>query len=97
MGVHAGHSGRRPLNEVLTTHHVELVGVEGSAKWGAHVAIALIAAPRAVLAEPTLGPAQSLEVYDPSPPSASPSSTSIACHVHFVGLRDRRAHRGRRH
>ena len=73
------------------------VGVEGSAKWGAHVAIALtaagfdtrevpasrsaaqrrsrrlgktdavdaIASARALQAEPTLGPVQALEVYDP--------------------------------
>lgn len=78
-------------------HGVELVGVECSASWGAHVAIALVAAgfdtrevppqrsanarrkrrlaktdvvdavaiARAVLAEPTLGPVQTLEVYDP--------------------------------
>jgi transposase len=30
--------------EVLTTHRVEVVGIEGSASWGAHVAIALVAA-----------------------------------------------------
>jgi transposase len=83
--------------DVLTTHRVQLVGVEGSAKWGAHIAVALIAAgfdsrevppqrtaahrrsrrldktdavdaiaaARAVLAEPTLGPVQALEIYDP--------------------------------
>ncbi len=83
--------------ELLTTHRVERVGVEGSASWGAHVAIAVVAAgfdarevppqrsaaqrrarrtdktdivdavaiARAVLAEPTLGPVQALEVYDP--------------------------------
>lgn len=83
--------------ELLTTHGVQLVGVEGSGKWGTHVAIALVAAGfdtrevpaqrtaaqrrsrrlektdavdaisagRAVLAEPTLGPAQALEIYDP--------------------------------
>lgn len=83
--------------EVLGTHRVEQVGVEGSASWGSHVAIALgaagfdvrevppqrsaaqrrarrldktdnvdaVAAARALLAEPTLGPAQALEIYDP--------------------------------
>ncbi|MEZ5218194.1 MAG: transposase [Ilumatobacteraceae bacterium] len=79
---------------VLNTHGVHQVGVEGSASWGAHVAIALVAAgfdtrevppqrsahqrrarrlgktdhvdaiatARALLAEPTLGPVQALEV-----------------------------------
>jgi transposase len=83
--------------DLLTAHRVGQVGVEGSASWGAHVAIALVAAgfdarevpaqrsaaqrrarrqpktdavdavatARAVLAEPTLGPVQTLEVYDP--------------------------------
>ncbi len=83
--------------EMLTAHGVELVGIEGSAGWGAHAAIAYvaagfdcrevppqrtaaqrrarrldktdhvdaIAAARALLAEPTLGPVQALEVYDP--------------------------------
>ena len=83
--------------DLLTAHGVDTVGVEGSAKWGAHVAIALsaagfdarevpasrsaaqrrsrrlgktdavdaVAAARALLAEPTLGPAQTLEIYDP--------------------------------
>lgn len=83
--------------DLLTTHGVHMVGVEGSASWGAHVAIALVAAgfdarevpaqrsatqrrarrlaktdvvdslsvARALLAEPTLGPVQALEVYDP--------------------------------
>jgi len=82
--------------ELLTTHRVEQVGVEGSAGWGAHVSIALVAAgfdcrevpaqrsaaqrrsrrldktdavdavaaARALLAEPSLGPVQTLEVYD---------------------------------
>src|SRR3954452_6524945 len=82
---------------LLTAHGVEQVGVEGSARWGAHVAIALVAAgfdarevpgqrsaaqrrsrrldktdavdavatARALLAEPTLGPVQTLEVYYP--------------------------------
>jgi transposase len=82
---------------VLTAHGVEQVGIEGSAGWGAHAAIALVAAgfdcrevpaqrsaaqrrsrrldktdavdavaaARALLAEPTLGPVQTLEVYDP--------------------------------
>lgn len=90
-------SGYSEAIELLTTHCVNLVGVEGSAGWGAHVAIALsaagfdarevpaqrtaaqrrsrrlektdvvdaISAARAVLAEPTLGPVQALEVYDP--------------------------------
>lgn len=79
------------------THDANLVGIEGSAKWGAHVAIALTAADfdvrevsperaaiqrrsrrldktdaidaigtaRALQAEPDLGPAQTLEIYDP--------------------------------
>ena len=83
--------------DLLDVHGVCLVGVEGSAKWGAHVAIALaaagfdarevpasrsaaqrrsrrldktdavdaVASARALLAEPTLGPVQALEVYDP--------------------------------
>ncbi len=83
--------------DLLATHGVELVGVEGSAGWGRHVSIALAAAgfdarevpaqrmaaqrrarrldktdandavstDRALLAEPTLGPVQTLEVYDP--------------------------------
>jgi len=82
--------------ELLATKRVRLVGVEGSAKWGAHVSIALvaggfdarevppsrsaaqrrsrrlektdavdaIATARALQAEPTLGPVQTLEVYD---------------------------------
>jgi len=83
--------------DLLAAHGVVRVGVEGSASWGAHVAIALVAArldarevppqrsaaqrrarrldktdtvdalstARALLAEPTLGPVQTLEVYDP--------------------------------
>jgi transposase len=83
--------------DLLVTHGVDRVGIEGSAGWGAHVAIALIAAgfdarevpaqrsaiqrrsrrlaktdavdavaaARALLAEPSLGPVQTLEVYDP--------------------------------
>ncbi len=83
--------------DLLDPHGVEQVGVEGSAKWGAHVAIALaaagfdarevppsrsaaqrrsrqlgktdavdaVASARALQAEPTLGPVQALEVYDP--------------------------------
>ena len=83
--------------DLLTTHRVHMVGVEGSASWGAHVAIAVVAAgfdarevpaqrsaaqrrsrrldktdvvdsiavARALLAEPSLGPVQALEVYDP--------------------------------
>jgi hypothetical protein len=76
----------------LHQHGVEQVGVEGSANWGAHVSVALVAsevppqrsvaqrrarrldktdavdavaAARALLAEPTLGPVQTLEVFDP--------------------------------
>ncbi len=83
--------------DLLHEHGVVQVGVEGSASWGAHAAIALVAAgfdarevpaqrsaaqrrsrrldktdavdavaaARALLAEPTLGPVQTLEVYDP--------------------------------
>ena len=83
--------------DLLAARGVEQIGVEGSAKWGAHVAIALaaagfdarevpasrsaaqrrsrrldktdavdaVAAARALLAEPALGPVQALEVYDP--------------------------------
>ena len=83
--------------DLLDAHGVRQVGVEGSAKWGAHVAIALaaagfdarevppsrsaaqrrsrrldktdavdaVASARALQAEPTLGPAQALEIYDP--------------------------------
>jgi transposase len=83
--------------DLLGVHGVRQVGVEGSAKWGAHVAIALVAAgfdarevppqrtaiqrrsrrldktdavdaicaARALLAEPSLGPVQTLEVFDP--------------------------------
>jgi len=83
--------------ELMTTHGVTRVGIEGSASWGAHAAIAFtaagfdcrevpaqrsaaqrrsrrldktdavdaVAAARALLAEPTLGPVQTLEVYDP--------------------------------
>ena len=82
---------------IVDPHGVEQVGVEGSAKRGAHVAIALaaagldarevppsrsaaqrrsrqlgktdavdaVASARALGAEPTLGPVQALEVYDP--------------------------------
>jgi transposase len=82
--------------ELLAEHGVELVGIEGSAGWGAHAAVAFVAAgfdcrevpaqrsaaqrrarrldktdavdavaaARALLAEPTLGPVQTLEVYD---------------------------------
>ena len=83
---------------VVDAHGVERVGVEGSAKWGAHVAVALcaagfdarevpasrsaaqrrsrrldktdavdaVASARALLAEPTLGPVQALEAYNPA-------------------------------
>lgn len=83
---------------LLATHQVSLIGVEGSGSWGAHVAIALVAAgfdarevpaqrcaaqrrarrlaktdavdavaaARAVLAEPTLGPVQALDAHDPA-------------------------------
>lgn len=82
--------------DLIRAHDVELVGIEGSASWGAHVAIAIVAAgfdarevppqrsssqrrsrrlaktdavdavaiARALLAEPSLGPAQALECYD---------------------------------
>lgn len=82
--------------ELLSSLGVERVGVEGSASWGSHVAVALVAArfdarevppvraaqqrrsrrlaktdnvdavstARALLAEPSLGPVQALEVYD---------------------------------
>jgi transposase len=83
--------------DLLVTHGVDQVGIEGSASWGTHVAIAVVAAgfdarevppqrsatqrrsrrlaktdaidavatARALLAEPTLGQVQTLEVYDP--------------------------------
>lgn len=83
--------------DLLEAHGVTTVGVEGSAGWGAHVAIAVVAAgfdgrevppqrsaaqrrsrrtdktdthdaiatARAVLAEPTLGPVQALDAFDP--------------------------------
>ena len=83
--------------ELAARHGVEQVGIEGSAGWGAHAAIAFVAAgfdcrevpaqrsaaqrrsrrfdktdavdavaaARALLAEPSLGPVQTLEVYDP--------------------------------
>lgn len=83
--------------ELFTAHRVARVGVEGSASWGAHIAVAVVAAgfdarevppqrsahlrrlrrldktdlvdataiARALLAEPTLGPVQALEAYDP--------------------------------
>lgn len=90
-------SGYIEAIDMLTTHGVQTVGIEGSATWGAHVAIALTAAgfdtrevppsrsaaqrrsrrldktdaidavsvARALLAEPALGPVQTLEAYDP--------------------------------
>lgn len=90
-------SGYVDAVDLLATHRVERVGVEGTASWGQHIAIALVsagldvrevppqrsaqqrrarrlaktdvvdatAAARALLAEPTLGPAQALEIYDP--------------------------------
>lgn len=89
-------SGYLAAIELLSTHEVGRVGVEGSASWGSHVAIAVAAAgfdarevppqrsaqqrrsrrlaktdavdavatARALLAEPSLGPVQALEVYD---------------------------------
>jgi transposase len=83
--------------DLLTTHSVGTVGVEGSAKLGAHVSVALMAGgfdcrevppqrsamqrrarrldktdtvdaystARALLAEPSLGPVQTLETFDP--------------------------------
>lgn len=103
-GVHLEHAtfpnhgpGYAGAIDFLTAHEVVAVGVEGSASWGAHVAVALVAAgfdarevpaqrsaaqrrarrlaktdlvdaeacARALLAEPTLGPVQTLDVYDP--------------------------------
>lgn len=93
----AGASGYLDGIELLTAYGVERVGIEGSASWGAHAAIAFmaagfdcrevpaqrsaaqrrsrrldktdavdaVAAARALLGEPTLGPVQTLEVYDP--------------------------------
>ena len=90
-------SGYCQTAELLTTHRVQVVGVECSGSWGAHTAVALhsagfdvrevppnrgagqrrarrlaktdvidaVSIARAVLAEPTLGPAQALEIYDP--------------------------------
>jgi hypothetical protein len=90
-------SGYIDAVDLLAMHRVELVGVEGTASWGQHVAIALaaagldvrevpaqrsaqqrrarrraktdavdaVSAAPALLAEPTLGPAQALELYDP--------------------------------
>jgi transposase len=102
-GVEVGHDtfpntavGYVAAIELLTAHGVVRVGIEGSASWGAHVAIAMVAArfdarevppqrsaaqrrarrldktdvvdalstARALLAEPSLGPVQALEVYD---------------------------------
>ena len=89
-------SGYAAAIEVLRTHRVGQVGVEGSASWGSHIAVAVVAAgfdgrevppsrsaaqrrgrrldktdhvdaistARALLAEPTLGPVQALDVYD---------------------------------
>lgn len=83
--------------DLLNSHGVQRVGIEGSAGWGAHVAIAVaaagfdarevppqrsaaqrrarrtdktdavdgIATARALLAEPSLGPVQALDIYDP--------------------------------
>ena len=103
-GVELGHdsfpntaTGYLSAIDLLTAHSVSMVGVEGSASWGAHVSVALVAAgfdarevppqrtapqrrarrldktdvidalcaARALLAEPSLGPVQTLEVYDP--------------------------------
>ena len=82
--------------DLIRGHDIKQVGIEGSASWGAHVAIAVVAAgfdarevppqrsssqrrsrrlaktdavdavaiARALLAEPSLGPAQALECYD---------------------------------
>jgi transposase len=90
-------AGYLDATDLLITHGVGRVGVEGTASWGQHVAVALVAAgfdvrevpaqrsaqqrrarrlaktdrvdavaaARALLAEPTLGPAQVLELYDP--------------------------------
>lgn len=88
-------AGIDPHQDSITVGIIDQVGVEGSASWGAHTAIALVAAgfdarevpaqrtaaqrrarrlektdavdsvaaARALLAEPTLGPVQTLEVY----------------------------------
>ena len=103
-GVHVGHDsfdnsavGYTEAIDLLNSHNVDVVGVEGSAKLGAQVSIALVAAgfdcrevspqrsaaqrrvrrlgktdvvdaystARAVLAEPGLGPVQTLETFDP--------------------------------
>lgn len=98
-----------PDRDLFATHRVERVGVEGTASWGQHVAIALVAAgldvrevpaqrsaqqrrarrlaktdvidataaARALLAEPTLGPAQALEIYDPRSPRSKPYSSTV--------------------
>jgi len=83
--------------ELLRSYRVEQVGVEGSASWGSHIAVAVsaagfdarevppprsaaqrrgrrldktdhvdaVATARALLAEPSLGPVQALDAYDP--------------------------------
>lgn len=90
-------SGYAEAIEMMRSHRVERVGVEGSASWGCHVAVAIaaagfdarevppqrsaaqrrgrrldktdhvdaIATARALLAEPSLGPVQALDAYDP--------------------------------
>lgn len=90
-------AGYLEVIELLASHEVGVVGIEGSASWGSHVAVALVAAgfdarevppqraaqqrrsrrldktdnvdavstARALLGEPSLGPVQALEVYDP--------------------------------
>ena len=90
-------SGYLDAIDLLGTHGVNRVGIEGSASWGAHIAVAVtaagfdtrevppqrsagqrrarrldktdavdaIATERALQAEPTLGPAQALEIYSP--------------------------------
>jgi hypothetical protein len=102
-GIEIGHdtfcataAGYLETIEFLNAQSVREVGIEGSASWGAHAAIALsaagfdcrevptqrsaaqrraprtnktdaldaVAAARELLAEPTLGPVQTLEVYD---------------------------------
>lgn len=83
--------------ELMRAHGVDQVGVEGSASWGSHIAVAVsvagfdarevppqrsaaqrrgrrldktdhvdaVATARALLAEPSLGPVQALEAFDP--------------------------------
>jgi transposase len=90
-------AGHAAAIDFLTSHNVDQVAIEGSASWGRHIALAVVAAgfdarevppqrtssrrrarrqpktdqvdavatARALLAEPTLGPVQTLEATDP--------------------------------